>query len=185
MKIPVGVSRRHAHLTKEVYEKLFGHSNIEIRNKLNQPGEFASTDTIDLVWEDKTIERVRIVGPFRDYNQVELSLSDSKILGVNLDRRKSGNVKESHPVILKGPKGEVKIEEGLVMAERHIHMGEKDAKTLNLVDDELLEVYRDDEKLFEATVKLIEPSYLELHIDEDEANEYNLKQNDEVIIKKI
>ena len=67
MKIPVGVSRRHAHLTKEVYEKLFGHSNIEIRNKLNQPGEFASTDTIDLVWEDKTIERVRIVGPFRDY----------------------------------------------------------------------------------------------------------------------
>ncbi len=185
MKIPVGVSRRHAHLTKETYEKLFGHTDIEIRNNLNQPGEYASTDTIDLKWENNIIERVRIIGPFRNYNQIEISKKDAEILNVNLERKKSGDIKNTHPIILKGPKNEITLKEGLVMALKHIHMDEDIAKKFNFKDDQEVEVYKDDKKLFNANIKLKTPSFTEIHVDEEEAKEFNLKQNDGVIINKI
>ena len=84
MKIKVGVSNRHVHLTKEDYEKLFPGKTLEKRNDLNQVGEFASTDTVDLYYNGKTIEHVRVLGPFRKYNQIELLGKDFIFFGIVL-----------------------------------------------------------------------------------------------------
>lgn len=184
MKIPIGVSKRHVHLTKEVYEKLFGISELEIRNNLNQPGEFASTSTVDVKWNGKILERVRIVGPFRKYNQVELSKSDAEFLGINPPVRKSGDIKESHPIILLTKNKEIYLDQGAVIAQRHIHMDSESAKKWDLKDEEKVLIYKDDKEIYDAYIKIIDPSFIELHIDIDEALLYDLKQNDEVEVYK-
>ncbi len=180
MKIPVGVSNRHVHLTKETLYKLFKITNLEKKYDLNQPGEFASTLKLSIKVNDKIIENVRIVGKLREYDQVEIIPSDASYLGVNPPYRKSGDVKGSLPVTLIGPFGFVNLKEGLILAERHIHMGEIEASKLNLKDEELVKVYKDGKEIFKAAMKLKEPSYVEMHIDIDDAKDFDIKQNDEV-----
>lgn len=185
MKITLGVSKRHVHLTRETLIKLFGVEELEVRNYLNQPGEFASTFTVGLKTKDNIIERARVVGPLRDYNQVEVAKSDAHILGVNPPTRKSGDVKGSLPITLIGPLGELYLNEGLVVAERHIHIGEALAKELDFKDDERVLIYKDSKELFDAYIKIKEPSFMELHIDIDESEKYDLKQDDEVELYKL
>ena len=185
MKITVGVSNRHAHLTKETLNELFGKDVLEVRNYLNQPGEFASTSQIDIKYNDKIINKVRVVGPTRSYNQVEISKSDADYLEINPPRRKSGDVVGSNPITLIGPNGEVNLSNGLIMAERHVHLSKELAKELDLEDEDQVIVYKDNKELFLAVIKLKESSYTELHIDIDDAKKYNLKQNDEVEIYKL
>ncbi len=184
MKIPVGVSKRHVHLKKEVFKELFGEDEIIVRNYLNQPGEFASTVTVDIKWNNKILERVRVIGPFRKYNQIELSKSDADILEINPPVRKSGDVEGSLPIIICGPNKEVELEIGVVLAQRHIHMDNVLAQKLNLKDEESVLIYKNGMELFDANIKISEPSFLELHIDTDEANLYSLNQNDEVEVYK-
>lgn len=184
MKINVGVSKRHVHLNKEVYFKLFGENELLVRNNLSQPGQYASDKTITIKWNDKVINDLRIVGPLRPYNQVELSLSDANILGLNPPRRKSGDLNESLPIILIGPLGEVFIEEGVILAQKHIHLDPDTAKLNNLIDEELVSIFKDNNKLFDANVKVSKQSATELHIDTDEALEYGLNQNDKVDLIK-
>ena len=184
MIVPVGVSKKHVHLTKEVYIKLFGNDNIEIRNNLNQPGQFASTSTVDLEWNGNTIPHVRVVGPFRSYNQIEVSDEECKVLGVNPPLRQSGDLEGSLPINIIGPLGKVSLDKGLIKAEVHIHLTKESCEKENLQDKEVVKVYRDGNYLFDAKIKLSIPGYDEMHIDVCEEAKYNLHNGDLIEFKK-
>ena len=137
MKVSIGVSNRHVHLTKEHLEILFG-SGYELKKKvdINQPGQFASTDVVTIKTEKSEIDRVRVLGPIRDYTQVEISKTDSYTLGLNPPIRDSGDLKGSAPITIMGPIGRVDLEEGCIIANRHIHITPKQMEYYNLVGKE-------------------------------------------------
>lgn len=184
MVIPVGISNRHVHLTKEVWDKLFGDEEISVRNYLNQPGQFASNMTVDIMWDDKIINHVRVVGPLRSYNQVEIDDTDSKILGVIPPRRQSGDLDDSLPINIIGPCGMVSLDKGLIRSEAHIHMDPESAGSLNLVNKEVVEVFKDGKKIMDAKIKVLDNSYIEMHIDKDEEIFYNVHQGDMLEFKR-
>lgn len=180
MIIPVGVSKKHVHLNEETCIKLFGSNELPVRNNLNQPGQYASTLTVDLEWEGNKIEHVRVVGPLRNYNQIELSDDECFILNVNPPARQSGDLEGSLPINLIGPKGFVELKEGLIKAERHIHITPETLKELNLEDKQSVKVYKNDKYLFDAKLKLSNPGFNEIHIDTVEEKKYDLHQGEEV-----
>lgn len=182
MKLNVGVSARHIHLTEEVYNQLFGDNEIEKRNDLNQKGEFASLVSVSLKGEKGSIENVRVLGPFRNYNQIEISKTDAHKLGVNPPVRASGDLADSSPITLVGPNGEVYLEKGLIIAERHVHMTEEQARELGLQNKQKVLVQIDGEKAgtIEAYVKISANAFFEIHLDTDDANAFLLKNGDEV-----
>lgn len=184
MQVPVGVSKRHVHLTKETFFELFSTYELPIRNELNQPGEYASTLTVDLEWNNTIIEHVRIVGPLRNYNQIEISNTECEILNVNPPLKQSGDLDESLPINLIGPNGKVKLSNGLIKAERHIHITTETLKKENLTNKEKVAVFHNGKYLFDATIKLSDPGFNELHIDTVEENDFDLHTNDIVEFKK-
>ena len=184
MKVTVGVSKRHVHLTKETFNKLFGDIELEVRNKIGQPGQFASTLAVDLKWKDKVLENVRIVGPLRSYDQAEISISDADKLEMSPPRLRSGEFEDSWSIIMVGPKGEVKLEKALMMVWPHVHLTPALAEELDVKDDERVNVYHNGACVAEALVKVEENAAPEFHIDNDEEHIYNLHNNDEVEIVK-
>ena len=184
MVVPVGVSRRHVHLDKDTFIKLFGSSEFPVRNYLSQPGQYASNLTIALEWNCHVIENVRVVGPIRDYNQIELSKDECSILGVNPPSKQSGDLINSLPINLIGPKGKVQLSKGLIRAERHIHMQKEKADELNLNNKEEVNIYKNDKYIFNAKIKISDPAFNELHIDTVEEKIYDLHQGDEVRFEK-
>lgn len=184
MKVTIGVSKRHVHLTEETYKLLFGNTNIEVRNKLNQPGQFASTSTVDLIVKDKIIEHVRVVGPFRKYNQIELDNDDCTLLNINPPRRQSGDLEGSKPITVQGPVARIYLEKGTIKAERHLHLDSKTAMLNCFEDKEIVEVYKDGKYIFDTKVKITNEAYPEIHIDLCEEKEFNIHTNEEVEIRK-
>ena len=185
MKIPVGVSNRHVHLTKESVEILFGKDySLTKRNDLTQPGQFACEETLTIKTDKAQINKVRVLGPVRNYDQVEISKTDAYALGLNPPVRNSGDVKDSEIITLIGPKGEIKVE-GCIIASRHIHITEEQAKELNFEEDQIVSVKVDSIKggiLNNVHIKILKEAYFELHLDTDDANAHFLKQNDYVEI---
>jgi len=183
MKIPVGISNRHIHLKEEIYNLLFDEE-LTKRNDLNQPGEFASNQVLTIKTAKNKINNVRILGPLRDYDQVEISKTDAYLLGINPPIRKSGDLVNTPAIILVGPKGEVELNNAVIIAERHIHMTNAFALANNFYDDEEVNIKIAGEKpgIIEAKVKTSDEAYLELHLDTDDANAFLLKNNDEVEI---
>ena len=185
MIVPIGVSNRHVHLTKETYQKLFGKDELTKIKDLNQPGEFASSDVVTVKSAAGEIEKVRILGPFRSYDQVEISRTDSYKLKLNPPVRKSGSVSGSEPVTLVGPAGEVELSEGLIIANRHLHMTTQMANELGVVEDQVFTVTvnnTDKKGSFEVFTKILDAAYFEVHIDTDDANGFLLSQDAEVEI---
>ncbi len=180
MKVLIGVSKKHVHLTEEVCTKLFGSSELPVRNYLNQPDQFASTLTVDLEWNGNIIPHVRVVGPLRKYNQVEISNDECEILKVNPPARQSGDLDDSLPINLIGPNGKVELSKGLIKAERHIHIKPETLLKENLKDKEKVAVFKSGRYIFDATIKLSDPGYDEMHIDTVEEKEYDLHQGNEV-----
>lgn len=183
MKTTVGVSNRHVHLTKETYKYLFDKDTLEMRNPLNQIGEFASNDTVDIEYAGKVIEHVRIVGPFRPHNQIELLKSDLDFLELDAPVRRSGVLDDTPSVNIRVNDKTIKTD-GVIRAERHLHVPTKDEDKLNLHEREELLVTAPN-ATFTATVKVSDNGYYELHIDKDEAEIYGLKNGDEVTFEKI
>lgn len=181
MKIKVGISNRHVHLTKEVYEQLFDEE-IKKDYDLHQGGEFATCQYVKLKTEKGIFEKVRVVGPLRDYNQVEISRSDAYLLGLNPPVRRSGDVKNSESVTLIGPKGSVFLESACILAERHVHLTPDEAKKLGLKDKQIVTIEVKGEKSgkMDVHVKVSENAYFEVHLDRDDANAYGLYNGDEV-----
>lgn len=184
MKVSVGVSARHCHLTKEVYEKLFGRSELTYKSPLKQPGQFASEERVTIKGPKGFIEGVRILGPLRSYNQVEVSKTDCYKLGVNPPVRKSGHLEGAAEVEIIGPKDKITLP-CCIIANRHIHITKEMANSLGVKDDDSVGILIDGEKkgVVEGFFKVTDKAYFELHLDTDDANGFLLKQDDIVEIR--
>ena len=173
--IPVAVSARHVHLTREALEEVYGkgHELSKLRD-LSQPGQYAAKETLTLVGARmRTIEGVRVLGPLRKYTQVELARTDGIALGLELPVRDSGKLSGSSPIVLVGPKGALNLEEGAIRAARHIHASDTEASSLGLRDGQSVSVRVPGEKgvVFENVIVKTDPSFsLEMHLDTDDAN---------------
>lgn len=173
-KIPVGVSGRHVHLSAKDLETLFGpgYELTEYR-PLSQPGQFAANEKVNLVGPKSRIDGVRVLGPVRDQTQVEISLTDAYKLGVRPPVRDSGDVDRSVGLTIEGPKGSIALEQGVILAKRHIHLSPEDAAAFGLVDKQLVSVRVSGERalVFEQVLCRVNPKFVtEFHIDTDEAN---------------
>ena len=174
-KILVETSARHVHVTQEVLEALFGAGHQLVSKKdLSQPGQFASTDKVKVVGPKGELA-MSILGPCRDHNQVEVSFSYARALGVSAPVRESGDIASSAPCKLVGPAGEVELKEGVIVAKRHIHMTPKDAEELGVTNGEIVSVKCeskfDRHLIFGDVVVRVSPKYaLAMHIDTDECN---------------
>ncbi len=184
MRISVGVSNRHIHLTNEDYKTLFGNMEFTKRNDLNQPGMFASELTVTLVGPKREIPNVRVLGPLRTYTQVEISKTDSYTLGVKPPVRNSGDLEGADEITIVGPNGTIKANVAIIAA-RHIHVDKNIRKEHNLEGIDIVSVKKPGEKggiIDNVYLKDSEEAYFELHLDTDDANAHLLKQDDEVEI---
>ena len=171
----VEVSARHAHVTKEVLEVLFGAGHeLTPKKDLSQPGQYACEERITVVGPKKELAGVSILGPTRPETQVELSLTDARSIGIKAPVRESGDVNGSGACILRGPCGEVELSEGVIVAKRHIHMTPEDAAVLGVKDTQIVKVALENEgrsTIYGDVVVRVSPKYaLAMHIDTDEAN---------------
>lgn len=178
MKVTVGVSNRHVHLTKETYDYLFRGKTIEKRNDLNQVGEFASTDTVDVEYGGTKIEHVRVLGPFRSHNQIELLGSDLELFGLEAPVRRSGEL-EGTPQVKLLANGREVLSDGVIRAERHVHVPTSKEDELGLHERDKVKIIAPSCEFY-ANVKVSDNGYFEVHIDKDEAAEFNLANRDEV-----
>ena len=184
MKITVGVSNRHVHLNNEDYQLLFGDILLTKRNDLTQPGMYACNETVTIKGDKRSIEGVRVLGPFRSYTQVEVSKTDSYTLGVNPPVRNSGDLSGAYPITIIGPKGEI-TRDACIIATRHIHVDKSIRKEHNLEGIEKVSVKISGEKggiIDNVYLKDSDEAFFELHLDTDDANGFLLKQDDEVEI---
>lgn len=175
MKILIETSARHVHLTKEALEILFG-KGAELTNKkdLSQPGQFLSFEKVSILTPKGEIKNVSILGPTRSINQVEVSLTDARRLGLIIPVRESGCIEDTPGCKLVGPKGIVKIDSGVIVAQRHIHLAPENAQRFGLKDKQVVSVRVDTEErplTFENVVCRVREDFLPaMHIDTDEAN---------------
>ncbi len=184
--VPVGVSARHVHLTQEHVETLFGKGHELTKKKTLMGGQFAAEECVTIVGlKLRAIESVRVLGPVRKASQVEISATDAIKLGINAPIRESGNVAGSAPIAIVGPKGAVYLNEGCIIAKRHIHMSPQDATSAGVSDGETVSVKADNERatVFNNVQIRVDPSFtLEMHIDTDEANAAKITSGNTVTI---
>lgn len=174
MKIMIETSARHMHVTQQDLETLFGQGHqLRPKKDLSQPGQYASEEKVTVVGPRGELA-VSILGPTRKATQVELSFTDARVLGIVPPVRESGDIAGSSPCKLVGPKGEVELKEGVIVAKRHIHMQPQDAERLGVKDQQIVGVkLNTDERattFFDTVVRVNESFSLAMHIDTDEAN---------------
>ena len=186
IKVPIGISARHIHLTQEDVEKLFGEGYQLTKRSELMGGQFASNEQCTIVGlKLRAIENVRILGPVRSKSQVEISATDARTLGVKAPTRQSGDIAGSAPIALVGPKGAIYLKEGCIVAARHIHMPPADAEAAGFKDGDMVSVRMGDERgalLERVKIRVDESFTLEMHIDTDEANACQVKQGDLAVI---
>ncbi len=182
IEVKIGVSNRHVHLNEENFKKLFGEDAIlEKAKDLTQPGEFASTSKLTIKTMKGEIDNVRVLGPLRSYTQVEIAKTDAFKLGLNPPVRESGDIKGSEKVTLIGPKGSVDLNEGCIIATRHIHLTNDDVVKYNLQGKKFVDVAVDGLKggiLKNVSLKVSDNYIFEMHIDTDDANAHLINQGD-------
>ena len=180
--IPIAISARHAHLTQETFEKLFGKgATPTVYREISQPNQFACEEKVNLIGPRNRIDGVRILGPLRSVDQIEIARTDEFKLGVDAPIRDSGKVIGSAPITLEGPHGTVNLTEGLICARRHIHMHPDDAAVFDVADKDIVEVAVTggprDLAFGDTLIRVSEKYKLEMHIDTDEANAAELSKN--------
>lgn len=180
--IPVGVSNRHIHLSKDDVNTLFGEGyQLTPIKDLSQPGQFACKETVSLVGHKGRIDSIRILGPARTQTQVEISLTDSFKVGVKPLVRMSGDLAESPGATLAGPMGELKLSLGVIISARHIHMAEEEAAWYGVKDGEIVKAKMSGARSLTFENILVRAGTghsLELHIDTDEANAAGISTGD-------
>lgn len=180
------ISNRHMHVSREDLDRLFGAGyELKVKNNLMQPGEFAAEETVKLVGPKGSIDKVRLLGPIRKATQVEISLTDKFTLGVDAPLRDSGDIKNSAGIKIIGPKGEVDLKEGVIIAKRHVHMTPADAEYYQIKDREIIRIKTFGERsvVFEnVTARVSDKMALECHLDTDEANAAGIKNGDKIVL---
>ena len=185
--IPVAISARHIHLRQETVDVLFGKGHeLTVRKWLSQPGQYAAEETVTVVGPRNRIERVRVLGPVRSKDQLEISRTDEFYLGIDAPVRESGKVENTPGCKLIGPAGEFDLEDGVICAWRHIHMTPTDAETFGVADRDIVEVEvgsGERSLTFGNVLIRVSPKYkLEMHIDTDEGNAAEINSGDEGIL---
>ncbi|MFT6398734.1 MAG: acetate kinase [Bradymonadia bacterium] len=187
LTIPVAVSARHVHVTQETLEALFGPGATLTPDKpLSQPGQFAAKERVTLVGPKRRIEKVRILGPTRPKNQIEISTTDEFALGLDAPVRASGHVDGTPGITVEGPAGSVTLTDGVICAWRHIHMHPDDAARFGVQDKDVVDVAINSEMrdlIFGDVLVRVSPKYaLEMHIDTDEANAAGISRGTEAVL---
>ena len=178
--VPVEASGRHVHVTKEQALILFGH-DLSQKRPLSQPGQYLSHQRVTLVGPKGELDRVAVLGPVRPEAQVEVSLTDARVLGIDPPIRPSGQVAGSPGITLKGPLGTVQLTQGVMVAQRHIHLNPQQARGFGVQDKQVvrLQVLTDRPVIFEDVLVRVNSQYeAAVHLDYDEANACNLKPGD-------
>ncbi|GAA0125470.1 MULTISPECIES: phosphate propanoyltransferase [Clostridium] len=187
-EIPVGVSNRHAHLSQKDINTLFGEGyNLTKLKDLSQPGQYACKETITICGPKGAIEKIRILGPARSKSQIEVLMGDCIKLGAAQYVRLSGELSKTAGITLVGPKGSVQLEEGLIVAQRHIHMTPEDAKNLGVCDGEIVSIKFDDLRggtYSNVAIRANDTSKLECHLDIEEANAMGINSKSKITIVK-
>jgi putative phosphotransacetylase len=187
LTVPVGVSARHLHVTREHLDILFGKGHqLHVKKEL-MGGQFAAEERVTIVGINlRVIENVRILGPERSATQVEVSKTDARQLGLNVPIRESGDIEGSMPITIVGPAGAVRLDQGCIVAQRHIHMNPDDAQRFGVKDKQIVCVKTQDGArkgiLSNVLVRVHDTYRLEMHIDTDEANAFGIQQSDQVTI---
>ena len=174
MKFLVETSARHVHVTKETLETLFGAGfELTVKKPLSQPGQYASNERVTVVGPKRELANVSILGPCRSADQVELSATDARSIGISAPVRESGDIAGSAGCKV-GPCGEVELKEGVIVAKRHIHVTPEDAEKLGVADKEIVKVACGSEgrKLVfdDVVIRVSEKFATAMHIDTDESN---------------
>lgn len=179
-KVKVEISARHIHLKKEDFEKLFGAgAELTVMKELSQPGMFAANEIVSIKDEFFKLDRVRVVGPFRSYTQIEMSETEARNFKINPPLRKSGDIEDTPGLIVIGPAGRIEIGKGVIIAKRHVHMTPKEAKNISAKEGDLLKVKVEGDRglVFENVVARVHETYAwACHIDTDEANAAGMKE---------
>jgi len=188
--IPMAISVRHVHLTQGTIERLFGPGYLlHVRAALSQPGQYAAQETVALVGPRCRLDHVRIVGPPRPEDQVELSRTDEIALGIDAPLRESGDLAHTPGIGIEGPAGSVRLQHGVICALRHIHMSPADADVLGLKNHDKVAavvVAGGRRLIFSDIVVRVSPAFrIELHLDSDEGNAAGLQSGSEVMLTEL
>ena len=178
--VEMEASGRHVHVTQAQAHALFGHDLTPDR-ALSQPGQFLAKERLTVIGPKGKFENVAVLGPARSEAQVEISLSDGKVLGITPPVRLSGSVQDTPGATLRGAMGEIKLARGVIAAQRHIHMTPEDADRFGVKDKQVvrLETYTDRPVVFGDTVVRVSPDFqTRVHLDYDEANACGFSSGD-------
>ena len=177
MKIPVGISNRHIHLCKQDKDILFGKDyEFKKRNDLSQPGEYACEEVVKISTEKYEFPYVRVLGPLRNYTQVEISNDDANLLGIDPPYRDSGDLEDSESVWIEGPCGKIYKKNCCIKATRHIHCNKFDNIGHN--NNDIVKVMANGKIMDNVHIKMGDNYKLELHIDKTDAKIYQLNNGD-------
>lgn len=187
-KLPIALSNKHVHLSQEHLDVLFGEGYELTKFKdLSQPGQYACEEKVDVVGSKGILKGIRILGPVRPDTQFELSISDAFALGVKPVIRNSGDIADTPGAKLVGPKGEVEIDKGIIVAARHIHMHTKDGEEFGVKDKDVVSVRVSGPRglIFDnVLVRVHENFALEMHVDIEEGNAAGVRNGDIVELIK-
>jgi putative phosphotransacetylase len=178
-KIVVEISARHIHLSDQALAKLFGPSyRLHKKHPIAQPGQFAARETITIKGPKNSLTRVRVIGPNRPKTQLELSLSDCIFVGVNPILRLSGKLSGSAGIWLKGPAGQIKIKQGVIVPKRHLHISKAQAKAWGLKKHQKVSALIKGERslVLNNVIVRVGDYVTRFHLDTDEANAAGVKQ---------
>lgn len=178
--VPLEASGRHVHLTQQQCHALFG-CDLTPERPLSQPGQYLSKQRVRVIGPKGQFDHVAVLGPARKSAQVEISLTDSKVLGLTPPIRQSGNVKDSPGVILEGPNGRIGLQSGVIIAQRHLHLTPEAAELFSVKDKQVvqLQTYTSRPTLFQQVVVRVSPDFSNAaHLDFDEANACGMKTGD-------
>jgi propanediol utilization protein len=189
VRIPVAVSERHVHLTQSIIEQLFCDKyRLHEHSRVSQPTQFAARETVTLVGPRGRIANVRVIGPARDDNQIEISMGDALALGVGAPLRESGDVKGSPGILVEGPRACVRLDHGVIRTLRHIHLATAEAARHGLKDRDRTDVAKEGAQpntLFcDVLVRVSSGCKTELHLDPDESDAAGLRTGAYVSIKR-
>lgn len=172
--LPVNVSARHVHLSPQHVEALFGQGYALTKLKdLMQPGQFAANETVAVTGPRGSLPRVRVLGPARGDTQVEVSLTDARVMGIDVPIRLSGNIEGTPGVILEGPRGRITVPRGIIVAARHIHLGPADAERFGVKAGQRVRIRTTGARPLtfdDVLVRVSDKFVPEFHIDTDEGN---------------
>lgn len=185
-QVPVGISVRHIHLSRADVDKLFGRNyQLTPKKQLSQPGQYACEECLDVIGPRGELKKVRILGPERKATQIELAQTDCRNIGISAPVRSSGNTAGTPGITLRGPLGEIHVPEGVIIADRHLHMSDAEAAAFGLKDGDHVQIRIDGIKpgiLGNVLVRAGKAHALDLHIDTDDGNAFLLRQGQMVTV---